>query len=77
MNDGTFYIINPLFIWNFSIMRLIIIVLLASFYWIDALDQDGSQSSNGQPHIARKLEDYAHDMEYDRFPSCFFLLTYG
>ncbi|CAF2365934.1 unnamed protein product [Rotaria sp. Silwood2] len=57
-------------------MRVVLIVLFALIYRIDCHGQHGtagsqhgpagSQPSGGQPHVARKMEDYVHDAEHLR-----------
>ena len=51
-------------------MRFILIILfIALIHQIDGHGQHASgnsqSSSGGQPHVARKMEDYVHDMESD------------
>jgi len=50
-------------------MRVVLIFLFALTYRIDGHGQHsgpgGSQPQGGPPHVARKMEDYVHDMEYN------------
>jgi hypothetical protein len=49
-----------------SSMRVVLIFLCALTYRIDGHGQHsgpGSQPQGGPPHVARKMEDYVHDME--------------
>jgi hypothetical protein len=51
-----------------SSMRVVLIFLCALTYRIDGHGQHsgpGSQPQGGPPHVARKMEDYVHDMEYN------------
>jgi hypothetical protein len=65
----TCYFMNPCYYLKlFCSMRLYLLVLLALIYQIDGHGQHGSQPPSGQPpHVARKMEDYVHDMEYETF----------
>ncbi|UJR25169.1 hypothetical protein I4U23_006525 [Adineta vaga] len=52
-------------------IRVALIVLFALTYRIDAHGQHGAvgsqpQGGPGQPHVARKMEDYVHDMDHIR-----------
>ncbi|CAF0813782.1 unnamed protein product [Rotaria sp. Silwood1] len=51
-------------------MRVVLIVLFALIYRIDGHGEHGnvgSQPAGGQPpHVARKMEDYVHDVEHIR-----------
>jgi hypothetical protein len=53
---------------SFYSMRVVLIVLFALISRIDSHGQHGgggNQPAGGQPHVARKMEDYVHDMEYE------------
>lgn len=47
-------------------MRVALLVLLAFVYQIEGHGQHAGAAGQppvGQPHVARKMEDYVHDME--------------
>jgi hypothetical protein len=51
-------------------MRVVLIVLFAIICRIDGDAEHGSrnhQPAGVSPHVARKMEEYVHDMEYENF----------